>query len=159
MESVEVWMWVIAGLLIGSIMFVAGSSLLARYLNSQDIGIARSNFNQIAEISKKICRLGIYSEETMTLRIPSVASKIAVVDKDLIEGQGNDICLWIRNQAGSQCEKIDTCETKMNSVVFEADQTPFYMIQRLTGAKQPAVITFKITKTGFDAVQITWKPN
>src|SRR3989344_7955876 len=159
MESVEVWMWVIAGLLIGSIMFVAGSSLLARYLHSQDIGLARSNFNQLSETTKKVCRLGIYSEETMTLRFSSAASKVAVVDKDLIEGEGSELCLWIKNQEGAQCEKVDTCITKMNSVVFEGDQSPQNILQRLIGSKQTSILTFKITKTGFDTMQITWKPN
>jgi len=152
-------MWVIAGLLIGSIMFIAGSSLLARYLHSQDIGLARNNFNQLAETAKRICRLGTYSEETMTLRFSSAASKVAVVDKDLIEGEGSELCLWIKNQEGVQCEKIDTCTNTMKSVVFEGDQTPQNILQRFIGSKQTTVMTFKVTKTGIDAVSITWKPN
>ncbi len=159
MESLEVWMWVIAGLLIGIILFIAGSSLLGRYLHSQDIGLSRSNFGQLADTVKKICRLGVYSEETVRLRFPSSADKIAVVDADKIEGEGKQLCLWIRGQEGVQCIDTDLCVTKMNTVVFEDDVTTQSLLQRITKGTEPSVFTFSVAKSSFDTVAISWKPN
>lgn len=150
-------MWVIAGLLIGSIMFVAGSTLLAKYLHSQDIGLARSNFNQLADTARKICRLGIYSEETLTLHFPSAASRISADDRDGVEGEGNELCLAIKGEDGKSCLKADTCDVTMNSVVFEEAESS--LLQKISGNTKASVFTFKVTKTGVDAVQITWKPN
>src|SRR3989344_5491685 len=131
MESVEVWMWVIAGLLVGALVFASGSALMSRYLNSQEIGTARSNFGWLTTTAEKMCRAGTFSQETRELILPQVTERITVEDDDKIEGAGKNICIYIRNIDSPQCYKVETCTLKMNSFILDSKQTANNLLERI----------------------------
>jgi hypothetical protein len=156
METVEVWMWLIAGLLIGSMIFITAYTLMGKHIRSQEVLQAKENYGMLKQIIETTCLSGIEASETKQLIFPYRTEKIYVVDEEGIEEKGKKLCMKIEGE-DEYCEDIKLCEVSMNSIVIPEKTNIFYLVQKALGKKSVANIEFNIKKTGLKSITITWK--
>ncbi|MGB9748615.1 MAG: hypothetical protein ACP5OZ_04635 [Candidatus Woesearchaeota archaeon] len=156
METVEVWMWLVAGLLVGSMIFITAYTLMGKHIRSQEILQAKENFAMLKQIIETTCLSGIEASETKQLIFPYRTEKIYVVDEQGVEEKGKKLCIKIENEA-DYCEEIKLCEVKMGSIIVPEKTNLFYLVQNAIGKKNVANIEFNVKKTGLNFITVTWK--
>lgn len=149
-------MWLIAGLLIGSMIFVTAYTLMGKHIRSQEILQAKENYAMLKQIIETTCLSGIEASETKQLIFPYRTEKIYVIDDQGVEEKGKNLCIKLEKE-DEYCEQIKLCEVKMDSIIIPEKTNIFYLVQRATGKKNVANIEFNIKKTGLNAITITWK--
>ena len=157
MESVEVWMWVVAGLVIGSIVFSGGYIFLADYLQSSQINQAQKNFNSLVNSINFICSSGTGATDSKDIVFPFFVDKIFVRDETTnIEGNGRQVCIQLKNK-GPECVSIDICKVNMGTIKVEEKTSIFNYIQEGLGKRNVADIKFNIQKESADNIKVEWK--
>ncbi|MBU0757462.1 MAG: hypothetical protein KKF44_05325 [Nanoarchaeota archaeon] len=167
-ESVEVWMWVIAGLIIGGLIFVSGYTLLSRWIHNNELNQAHESFSMLKSSILNVCSIGTERQEIEEFVFPRVVKNITISDvKFEEEGIGNNLCIMIEGEP-RYCEILDkepnTCSNNvtMQTLSFEEEKNLFSQIQKVLGDKKSAKIRFTISKFYDDAaeaiiVKVQWK--
>ncbi len=155
MESVEVWMWIIAGLIIGGIVFSGAYVFLSRYMAQQEVSQARESFNRLKYSVNTVCIGGSLDKEVDQYIFPYNVEKIYVIDEEGIEGEGNQLCMRIKDEESS-CAKINLCTLKMSTLDLGEKTSIFYLIQKALGKKMVANIEFSIEKHDVKNIDINW---
>lgn len=155
-------MWIIAGLVIGSIIFVSGYTLLSHWVVSNEINQAHSSFSSLRTTILSVCSIGTDMQEIKTLVFPRVVRNISVYDKvNSVIGTGNSLCIEIEDQ-GLFCEDLNrepnTCRIPltMDTISFDRKDSLFYIVQKAMGRTRASQIEFTVTKSSRDSVTISW---
>lgn len=155
MESVEVWMWIIAGLLIGALIFTGAYSLLSRYMKHQEINQAHESFNRLKYSINTVCIGGLYTKDTQEFIFPYSVERIFVRNNEGLEGKGKQICIKMYNSE-TECSRIRLCNLSMSTLDLGERTSIFYLIQKALGKKMVANIEFSVYKEEPTMVQINW---
>ncbi|MBW2971145.1 hypothetical protein KY320_03220 [Candidatus Woesearchaeota archaeon] len=156
MESVEVWMWLIAGILLASIIFVTAFSLIAKYTANMEVSQADDSFQILQTTINNVCQGGPENQEINSLVFPYRMQQLFVQDEHEIKGTGNELCLEISGLP-VRCEQLARCSAQMNSIDLEREISVFYLMDKALGKKAPAKIRFTVSKITADTVQILWQ--
>ena len=156
METVEVWMWIIAGLLIGGIIFGTSYSLMSQHVKSQERLQAAESFNQLYELMNTVCLSGINALETRQIIFPYSVERVYIKDDNGMEEKGQILCYKFKD-SDAVCKRLDLCSAKMSSIGLTEKTSLFYMIQKALGSKYVANIEFKVEKSGLKDLNVTWK--
>ena len=149
-------MWIIAGLLIGVIMFSGAYSFLSRYMAQQEVSQARESFNRLKYSISTVCIGGTMDREVSTYIFPYSVEKIYVFSQEGTEGEGNEICMKIKDE-DSSCAEIKLCSLKMSTIELSEKTSVFYLIQKALGKKLVANIEFSIAKKDARNIELTWE--
>ena len=156
MESVEVWMWLIAGIMLGGIIFVTAFIFLGHYTHNVEVSQAQDSFAMLKTTVDNACLGGMYNQEIDTFVFPYVLEKIYAQDEHEIKGSGNELCIEIQGEL-PYCEQTQICTVNMKSVDIQREKSVFYLIQKAMGKRQPANIRFTVSKVNKTELNITWK--
>ncbi len=156
METVEVWMWIIAGLLIGAIIFGTAYSLMAHHMKSQEKLQAAEGFNQLYELMNTVCLSGIDAMETRQIIFPYSVERIYIKGNNDLEEEGKTLCYKFKD-SDEACKELKLCNAKMRTISLTEKTNLFYMVQKALGAKSVANIEFKVEKSGIKDLNVTWK--
>ncbi len=156
METVEVWMWIVAGILIGSIIFATAYSLMANHVKKQELLQASQGYNQLYELINTVCLSGIDAMETQRIIFPYIVERIWIEDETGKEEEGKRLCYKIKDK-NEFCQELKLCSAKMRTISFTEKTNLFYLIQKALGKKEVANIEFKVQKSGLNSINITWK--
>lgn len=156
MESVEVWMWVIAGLVIGIIVFTAGYSFITRYMINVEKGQAADALTMLSQKIQNTCQSSLYSRESKNIIFPHIVQRVYVRTKDMDEGMGDYVCIDVQNEL-PECNELK-CAVTMNTINTASQTTTFYLIQKALGRSKASNIKFDISNTGSEQVSVDWKP-
>src|SRR3989344_2916369 len=151
MESIEQWMWFIAGILITSILVVITFSLLSNHAEGLENGQARESFNLLTEYVQEVCMQGKNFKTTKNLIFPQIVKTIRY-DSSL-----DSICMTIQDQ-DEDCKKISVCDVTFNPPQISLiEETSFYgMIQKAIGKRDFADIKFEIIKDDYKTITVNW---
>ncbi|MFH0876110.1 MAG: hypothetical protein V1859_09310 [archaeon] len=160
-ESVEVWMWLVAGLVIGGLIFVSGYTLLSQWFHTKDIDKAMQNYAQLRDSLVTVCKVGSEHQEIKRFEFPRIVTNISIIDKpkNLI-GQGSTLCMEIEGE-DILCTQIDkepyTCKLPLIMKTFDTQKKKglFAMIDRALGDSQVSKIEFSISKNELNLICIT----
>jgi hypothetical protein len=153
MESIEVWMWVIAGVIIGGLMFTSVMSFMAKQFTQQEINQARESFTRLSSSLKVVCAGGSFSRDTDLYQFPYRVKKM-FVQNNTFEGEGRNLCIDIENQ-DLDCVELEQCTIKMETLDLTQKTDLFYMIQKALGKSSVASIEFDINKN-YNQITINW---
>ena len=164
-ESVEVWMWLIAGMIIGSLIFVSGYSLLSHWIHNNEVNQATQNFGLLKSSIINVCSIGYGKQEIKSYVFPRSVNNITIKDEYDNYGEGHILCLDMKNEP-LQCSELDekpnSCKynVTMDSLSFNEQKTLFSTIQKALGEEQASKIEFTISKekvNGKYKIKISWK--
>ncbi len=155
MESVETWMWIIAGIIIGSLVFVGGYRMLAKYVEHTEKSAIQDSFNGLSTTMKSVCSGGSYNREVKSLTFPFSVSKIYVRDEDGLENYGKELCYDFTEK--ENCVQPSACFVTMNTINLQQKTVVFYNIQKFLGRKDAARIRFTIRKEKAGEITAEWK--
>ncbi|MEM3370520.1 MAG: hypothetical protein QW471_02390 [Candidatus Woesearchaeota archaeon] len=155
MESVEIWMWIVAGLLLGGLLFGGAYTFFSRYLAQQEKNQAFENFEDLELSVSRVCLGGSYDKISKNYILPFSVEKLYVADEDGSEGSGNQLCLKLKEE-DAHCLSIKLCSASMQAIDLSERTGLFYLIQKALGKKMVANIRFTIYKMGPRDVVINW---
>jgi hypothetical protein len=162
MESIEVWMWLIAGLVIGSLIFVSGYTLLSHWVSTNERTLAQKSFSSLKDSVLNVCSVGTDRQEIASFVFPRMVNNLSVANKsDSTYGWGNYLCMDTAD-AGEYCEQLNkepnNCfiPMKMDTLSLVKKTSLFYVIQKALGEAKSAKIKFMITKSGRSNISINW---
>ena len=154
MESVEVWMWIAAGVVIGGLIFIGSLKLLSNYTQNVEENQLQNNFNLLYSTIISVCTSGLGAREVKSFQFPYIANKIYVKDTEGFEDFGNFLCFDTKER--DYCQTINLCNLTMNTIDIEDETSIFYSVQKFLGKKTVAQVKFNIAKVAFGAVNIDW---
>ncbi|MFH1591525.1 MAG: hypothetical protein ABIC95_06385 [archaeon] len=154
-ESVEVWMWVIAGMVIGSLIFVGGFKLLTNYVQSAESNQANENVNMLYSMITQVCFGGRGEREIDSLRFPSMIEKIYIEDEEGIENLGKNLCYDPVDDTPN-CMDLKACTVMMNSISTKEKRGVFYAVEKFLGKRRPQQFRFRVQKKSVDVVEVNW---
>ncbi|MBD3203075.1 hypothetical protein GF327_02175 [Candidatus Woesearchaeota archaeon] len=165
-ESVEVWMWLIAGLIIGSLIFVSGYTLLSNWVHNNEVNQAMNSYSLLKASISNVCAIGRERQEIESFVFPRIVQNISVKNETSGEyGKGHSLCMYLEERI---CEELDkepfNCKPaiSMNTIYFNEDESLFTVVRKATGEKMAAKVKFSINKA-YDSIEkedkitITWK--
>lgn len=156
MESVEVWMWVIAGLILGGIVFVGGFKLLGNYVHSTEVSIAAESSTLLYTMVNNVCFGGRGEREVKSLVFPSMVERIYVEDEFGVQGEGKLLCYDLENDEPT-CLDLKACGITMDTISMAEEKTIFSAVAKFLGKKNYQRFRFSVNKEDFDDVSVTWK--
>jgi len=155
MESVEIWMWIIAGLLLGGLIFSGAYTFFSRYMFQQEKNQAYDSFEQLHKSIGKVCLGGSMDRFTGSYIFPYSVEKIYVIDESGVEGSGSNLCIKVQDE-DEHCLKTWLCPVSMKTLEISEKTSIFYMIQKALGKKMAANIEFSIGKTSVREIEVNW---
>ncbi|MBU0758216.1 MAG: hypothetical protein KKF44_09165 [Nanoarchaeota archaeon] len=157
MESVEVWMWIIAGLIIGSLIFVAGFSLLTRWIHNSEANKALESFSSLkSSILAVGSSYGESDEEITLLVFPGLVENITIENKGKTRTEPKDLlCIKMKSNPKS-CEEIEDSNYFMHPLQLYSQKSLFYLSEKARGKTPSSQITFKIFKKGQYVTCVLW---
>ena len=153
MESVEVWMWVIAGMVLGGIVFVGGFKLLGNYVHSTELSQAKESMNLLYGMTNNVCFGGRGEREVKSLVFPALVQRIWVQDDYAVEGKGKFLCYLLKDD-GPACLDLKACDVEMDSISLVEKKSVFSAISKFLGKKKYHRFRFSVNKLDFDNVAI-----
>src|SRR3972149_2645280 len=103
MESIEQWMWFVAGILMTAIIVVSAFSLLSNHIKATEISQAKDSFSILAANVQEVCLQGKNFEMTKTLTFPNTVETIRADS-----GETRELCMKIKEESES-CQEIGHC--------------------------------------------------
>ncbi|MBN2422366.1 hypothetical protein JXB41_04000 [Candidatus Woesearchaeota archaeon] len=166
MESVEVWMWLIAGLIIGSLIFVSGYTLLSNWIRNNEVNDAMNSYSLLKSSIINVCSLGIERQEIESYIFPRIVNNITI-ENETDYGEGHVFCIDISGEP-LYCEEIDeepnSCKhiIIMDTVSFDNEKSLFSVVQKALGENKAVKLKFNINKRFNDdqnrtEIDISWK--
>ncbi|MFH0876112.1 MAG: TMEM14 family protein [archaeon] len=164
LESVEVWMWLIAGLIIGGLIFVAGYSILNNWFYNKELQTATESFALLKTSILSVCKLGAEQEEVKRLILPRIVNNISIQDSaGLNIGVGSRLCIDIKNEP-ILCinleEEPNNCahQVVMKTLDLNDQNSLFYKVQKASSENNAINMRFDVTKEYIAATR-TYKIN
>jgi len=152
MESVEVWMWIIAGLLISGLILVGGFNMISKYIASTQLTLAQDNLVLLKGNIENVCIGGRNSQEIKSYVIPYIVSNIS---SDVSTAtKPSRVCMAVPGE-GEFCHEIRTCNTTLEFFDLSRKDTLFYKIRRALKGGEATNVEFTIKKLGRARVNIT----
>ena len=148
LESMEVWMWLIAGLILGGLIFSGGFYLLANWIHNKEVNLASDSYYMLKSSILNVCRIGLERQETEKYVFPRIVKNITI-SNGTDYGQGHILCMDIKDEK-LNCEDLgDECSylIYMDSVSFENKESLFYVIKKATGQSQAVRLRFRLDKS------------
>jgi hypothetical protein len=155
MESIEIWMWIIAGLLLGGLIFTGSYTFFSRYMAQQEKSQAYDSFERLKLSVGNVCLGGSMDRYSGQFVFPYSVEKISVADDLGAEGAGGNICIKVKDE-DERCLKIGLCTASMKTLDLSEKTSVFYMIQKALGKKMAANIEFSISKTSVREIELNW---
>jgi hypothetical protein len=155
MESIEIWMWIIAGLLLGGLIFTGAYTFFSRYIAQQEKSQAYDSFEHLQLSIGNVCLGGSMDKFSGSFVFPYSVEKIYVADDSGVEGKGSNLCIKVQDE-DERCLKIGICSASMKTLDLSEKTSVFYMIQKALGKKMAANIEFSISKTSVRDIEINW---
>jgi len=152
MESVEVWMWVIAGLIIAALILTGGFNMLIKFTKSTHVSTAQDNLILLKSNIDSVCIGGRNSQEIKSYILPYIVNNMSTEPKTT--NALSKICLEIDTE-GRFCHEIETCNVSMNLLDLTREDTLFYKVRKALGSGEATKIEFTIKKTGSKRINIT----
>lgn len=149
-------MWLIAGVILGSLMFVSAFVFLSNYTRNIEISQADESFESLNQVIQRVCMGGPYSQEIESFVFPYITDRIFVQDQNKILGNGTELCMQV-SELPLDCHEIRRCSLSMNTLDFEKTSGVFFFIQRGLGKKKPAKIKFKVSKIDTNTLNVSWQ--
>ncbi len=157
MESVEVWMWLIAGLIIGSLIFVSGYTLLSHWIHNNEVNTALESFSLLKSSIQNVCSIGAERQEIESYVFPRIVHNITISDADYTMFEdGSALCMDMEGEP-LHCDEMDrepnTCRhpITMENITFESDKGLFATLQKALGENKAVKLRFTISKK-YDSV-------
>ncbi|MBT4350954.1 hypothetical protein HOD20_00360 [archaeon] len=160
-ESVEVWMWVIAGLIIGTIVFGGSYMLFSHWIENNELKETKVNFELLTQSIVKTCNQGTDKLEISRFVFPPIVKNITIKNKETNEeGIGFLLCIQFENE--ELCKEIDSekygCDLPviMQSINMGEKKGLFYVIQKAMKKSKAKNVDFEISKTVEDNICVHW---
>jgi len=154
MESVEVWMWIIAGLLISGLILVGGFNMISKYIASNQLTLAQDNLVLLKGNIENVCIGGRNSQEIKSYVLPYIVSNVSATNAT--KTRLSEICLSIPGE-GKFCHDIRTCNTTMRALDMSKKDSFYFKIRRALKGGEATNVEFTIKKTGRDRINISAK--
>ena len=148
MESVENWMWIIAGIIIAMILFGGIFRMFINHSVSQEIDTAHKEFQMLKSKIDLVCIGGRDNYEYVSLVFPWVVSKIYVSDPLGVED--------VAENYEDVCYDIDVCTVNMKTFQQDTQDTIAFQLQRALKIKRPPTIIFELQKKIPATVEATY---
>ncbi len=155
MESVEVWMWVIAGLVLGGLVFVGGFKLMSSYVHSTEVAQAEKGINTLYTMVTNVCFGGRSAMEVRNIVFPPLVEKVYVKDKFGVEGFGKNLCYELEKEE-EFCLDLKACNVTMDTLRTKRKKGIFQAMQRFLGRKRFISVRFSLNKMDYSTVGINW---
>ena len=149
-------MWLIAGIMLGGIIFVTAFIFLGHYTHNVEVAQARDSFALLKTTVDNACLGGMYNQEIDKFVFPYVIEKIYAQDEHEIKGFGNELCIQIQGEL-PHCEQTQICTINMKSFDLQREKSVFHLIQKAMGKRQPTSIRFTVSKVNKTELNIAWK--
>ncbi|MFH1398713.1 MAG: hypothetical protein ABIG95_01220 [Candidatus Woesearchaeota archaeon] len=156
MESVEVWMWLIAGVILGGIIFTSAFVFLTKNAYSMEVRQADESFDSLKSAIDLACMGGQFHQDIATYVFPTMTNKVYIRDQNNIKGEGDYLCIQVASEQ-PRCEQFAVCTAKMQTVDMQQKTGAFYFIQKTMGRTQPTKLRFTISKAEKGKLSVTWE--
>ncbi len=155
METVEIWMWTIAGLIITSFILATAFSLVGKHIRSENILSCDRQFSKLYNTLQISCVGGEGSSQTENAIFPNIMETVYVKDSHNKLGRGNLICYKVRGEK-TKCEKVEACNLTMEPLNFHFNNGLFSSLSRIFGRGDTYNVKFVISKINFTDIYINW---
>lgn len=165
MESLEIWMWLVAGFVALAIIIPVFFNLINASIKNQEVNNALESLDRLSLQIKSACDSGFFSQTSLTLDFPISLGSIYTVKN--INGNNSEICLnFTGDKNNPYCNEIMNCIVSSNKIYPETDSRAYYLYSKLFHKPISYDYTFNITKRDYydtngnviPGSNITWKP-
>lgn len=165
MESLEIWMWVVAGFVALAIIIPVFFNLITASIKNQEANNALESLDRLSQQIKSACNSGFFSQTQMTLSFPFSLRSLYTVNN--INGNDSEICInFIDNKNNPYCNEIRDCIVSFDKINPEIDSRAYFLYSKLFNKQISYYYTFNITKRNYydsngntiPGSNITWKP-
>ncbi|MBD3203367.1 hypothetical protein GF327_03675 [Candidatus Woesearchaeota archaeon] len=155
-ESVEQWMWIIAGLAIATLIIIGGYSIISQLVADKQLKETMDTFNNLKNRIQDLCYRNKKSQEIHYMKISDIVKEISVRNSTTMRtGNGTMLCIEIEDK-NRECQQLKNCVYDLVPIRFQKQQNIFSTIQKALGSSRSAKIAVLITKGTFDKVFVTW---
>ena len=154
-------MWVIAGLIIGTIVFGGSYMLFSHWIENNELKETKVNFELLTQSIVKTCNQGTDKLEISRFVFPPIVKNITIKNKETNEeGIGFLLCIQFENE--ELCKEIDSekygCDLPviMQSINMGEKKGLFYVIQKAMKKSKAKNVDFEISKTVEDNICVHW---
>ncbi len=148
-------MWTIAGLLLGTMIFVSSYGMISRYVYKNELGQAMSTMSLLKSSVEGVCQGGVRNEEIKSLVFPAVVSKVFILGNDNIEESGDRLCMKIENEA-RKCYTLPFCTYEMPTITLGEEARAYHLMDKILGRRKMTRMVFSISKPSPGEVMILW---
>ncbi|MBI4439200.1 hypothetical protein HY640_04670 [Candidatus Woesearchaeota archaeon] len=155
MESVEVWMWVIAGVMIAGLILVGSYQFLSKYFYNADFESSRSELDRLVLSLNHVCSSGLGSKESLRLKLSDKVSRVFVRNSEGVEGSGRFVCMGFGSEG--YCSEVRVCEASMRGIELEQKSSVLDFVYRTFGSRKSADFDFAIKKSELRKLSLEWQ--
>ena len=148
-------MWTIAGLLLGTMIFVGSYGMLSRYTYKNEVGQALSSFSLVKSTAVTVCQGGRGSEEIKKIILPALVSRVFIVDDNGIEESGDRLCLKMKGRE-RKCYTLPFCTYEMPTLDLSQEARTYHFMDKILGRRKLTSLVFMISKPQPDVVRMIW---
>lgn len=119
MKGISVWIWMIAGVLIGLLLFTVFVQILGITTTTREIQIANTNFGELAADANGLCGTFGTAKISKTYTFPDIVTRIYATDASklpsFVSGRtyGSIICMNTTKEM--DCQNMD-CRIEMSDI-------------------------------------------
>ncbi|NIA04284.1 MAG: hypothetical protein GWP09_02950 [Nitrospiraceae bacterium] len=156
METVEVWMWIIAGMVIASFILASSFTIVGKHLHNEEIMDCSTKFESLYNLLGTTCVGGEGSVQSEQIVIPFAMQKLYVKNESNVEGYGNILCYKVEGKLPF-CKKLSYCKINMSTISLGEKTGLFSMISKTLGSNHVATIEFTVSKVSGDILNVSWR--
>ncbi len=150
MESIEVWMWVIAGLLATGLILIVALTMISSYVTSIEKSEAKNTFSTINSHLNQACASGRNYQESFMTSFPSIV-------RYFNQSGPNKLCFSFSDQEEEPyCNSLERCSIIMNppSIDIGKPTSFFGFFQKALGSRQSYKFKAHILKTDYTTIEL-----
>ena len=153
MESVEVWMWTIAGLIFAGILITGSFKFLTYYTHNMDVKQAQESFNKLTQMTERVCGAGLGSAEAREIILPYVIANLSTTAREGV--YADRICMTLQDEKPS-CYDFTYCNATMKPIDLTSSTSFFKLLQKAVSGPQVGAFKVRVEKTDYRNITISW---
>ncbi|MBD3204318.1 hypothetical protein GF327_08550 [Candidatus Woesearchaeota archaeon] len=156
-ESIEQWMIIIAGFVIGGLVFVGGYKLISLQVKNNEINNIKDNFHRLKNVMQESCYSGKNSLNSDSFTFSSLVNNLSIKNSSNQKYEsGDQLCINIQG-TGEICEKLKNCYYIMETIDQTQNESILYLVNKILKRTKNINVNLFVKKSNVTKVCTTWK--
>jgi len=147
-KGISVWIWVIAGIIVGIILFTVFIQLLVYTTNAKEVQIAKMTFDELVYDVNSFCGTFGIAKTTKTFTFPDIVSRVYATNESKIQsfinGRSYGKILCMNATTEFLCQNV-RCDVELSDIGVKNTLTT--LVNKILGGFQSIDYQLNIQKT------------